>query len=232
MKSAKTSNNYWLLLVLLNSGFVQAGVYVVRPMMTYRTVDLGADPWLVGVVGATFALAPLLFAIPLGRWADRGRDGTSLFLGSVLLICINIAMLFMQSIPWLLVAMPILGIGHLLVMVGGQAMIANRSPDSNLEKNFGLLTFYASLGHAFGPLVAGFIADRGGIKVDTNAALMFSIGLFMLATVIVYQLKNGAENQRKSDSPAWGEVKEVLAVPTYKSAIFVAGAITAVVDVV
>ena len=75
MKAARTSDSRWLLLVLLNSGFIQAGVYVVRPMITYRAVDLGADAALVGLVGSAFALAPLLFAIVMGKWVDKGRDG-------------------------------------------------------------------------------------------------------------------------------------------------------------
>ena len=232
MKQNKTSSSRWLLLVLLNSGFIQAGVYVVRPMITYRSVDLGAEPWVVGLVGATFALAPLLFAILIGRWVDRGRDGFAMLLGSVILIVTSIALIFIQSIPLLMLAMPILGIGHLLVMVGGQSMIANRSPDSKLEKNFGLLTFYASLGHAVGPFVGGLLADRGGIEVDTVPAITFSTGLFIVGALLVVTLRHRGTVGHKEPVGSVSEIKAVLAAPTYKSAIFVAGAATAVVDVV
>ncbi|MFM2023826.1 MAG: hypothetical protein RIR89_1218, partial [Actinomycetota bacterium] len=232
MKQSKASSSRWLLLVLLNSGFVQAGVYVVRPMITYRSVDLGADPWLVGLVGATFALAPLLFAIVVGRWVDRGRDGLAMFLGSGTLIVTSIAVVFINDIPLLMIAMPFLGIGHLLVMVGGQSMIANRAADSVLERNFGLLTLYASMGHAVGPFVGGLLADRGGVEVDTVPAIIFATGLFIGATLVVFGLVSSKGTSKINESRSFSDVKSVLATPTYKSAIFVAGAITAVVDVV
>ena len=83
-------------------------------MITYRSVELGADSALVGAVGATFALAPLLFAIPIGRWVDRGRAGFALFAGAGISLLTAFSLLFINSIPLLMLAMPMLGIGHLL----------------------------------------------------------------------------------------------------------------------
>ena len=182
MMIKRASSDRWLLLVLLNSMFIQAAVYVVRPMITYRSVDLGADSVLVGFVGATFALAPLLFAIRIGRAVDRGRDGMALFLGAVVSIITTFSLLFINSIPLLMIAMPFLGIGHLLTMVGGQTMIANRSKNDKWVKNFGLLTFYASLGQAIGPFTGGVLADSGTTRVDTNSALLFALVLLVSNT--------------------------------------------------
>ncbi|NBU23185.1 MAG: MFS transporter, partial [Actinobacteria bacterium] len=182
MRLGSSSNSRWLLLVLLNSAFIQAGVYVVRPMVTYRAVDLGAAA-LVGIIGSAFAIAPLIFAIVMGKWVDRGRDGTALLIGSSISMLITIVLVWIESLPFLFIAMPLLGIGHLFAMLGGQTMIANRSPDPKYERNFGLLTFYASVGHAFGPFFGGLLADRGGIEVDVNAALWLAIVLFIGATL-------------------------------------------------
>ncbi|MEY3677830.1 MAG: hypothetical protein RL351_1057 [Actinomycetota bacterium] len=143
------------------------------------------------------------------------------------------ALLFIDAIPLLMIAMPMLGVGHLLCMVGGQTMIANRSESKLYEKNFGLFTFYASLGHAFGPLIGGWLADSGEARVDANAAFMFAIGMFALAVVSVLKLSTKKENQPVPEkTSAKVTAREVLAVPTFKSAIFVASATTAVIDVV
>lgn len=233
IKQLRSSGGLWLLLVLLNSGFIQAAVYVVRPMITYRTVELGAESSVVGAVGATFALAPLLFAIPMGRWVDRGRAGFALFLGAVVSTVTTIALLFINSIPLLMLAMPMLGIGHLLTMVGGQTLIGNRSADSKLEKNFGLLTFYASLGQAIGPFTGGILAETGTVKVDTNSAIAFAGVLFIFAVLTTIPLARGTKAEAaKVVGNAPGKVRAVLATPNFKSAIFVASAITAVIDVV
>jgi MFS family permease len=231
MKLSGASNSRWLLLVLLNSGFIQAGVYVVRPMITYRAVDLGADAVLVGLVGSAFAVAPLVFAILMGKWVDRGRAGTALVVGSAIALLVTLGLIFVETLPFLFIAMPLLGIGHLFAMLGGQTMIANRSADPKYERNFGLLTFYASVGHAIGPFFGGVLADRGGTEVDVNAALWFAIALFVGAVLSVVGLFPKTEMAKGDLNLNANAVRRVLSVKGYKSAIFVAGSSTAVVDV-
>jgi MFS family permease len=231
MKLFSASNSRWLLLVLLNSAFIQAGVYVVRPMITYRAVDLGADAVLVGLVGSAFAIAPLIFAIQMGKWVDRGRDGTALVVGSFLALVVTVGLIFFESLAFLFIAMPLLGIGHLFAMTGGQTMIAHRSPDPKYERNFGLLTFYASVGHAIGPFVGGVLADRGGIDVEVNSALWFAVALFVFAGFSVVALYRKNLRPRTNPEVNAGAVRRVFSVKGYKPAIFVAASSTAVVDV-
>lgn len=227
-----TGDNRWLLPVLLNSGFLQGAVYAVRPMVTYKSVDLGADPWLVGLVGATFALAPLIFAIQIGRWIDRGNAGRALFFGTLISLSATILLIFVEQVWLLMLSMPVLGIGHLLVMSGGQTMTGNRSQDKNYERNFGLLTFYASLGHALGPFLGGVLADRGGIDVDVDAAFMLAAGMFTLAALAVLPVYEKRSRSAKSEiNHERGSARAVFAIPGFKSAILVSGSITAVIDV-
>lgn len=232
MAKLAMSSSRWLLLILLNSAFIHAGVYVVRPMVSYRALELGADAVLVGFIGSAFAIAPLIFAIVMGKWVDRGRDGTALLIGSSVSMLVTIALVLVESLPFLFLAMPLLGIGHLFAMLGGQTMIANRSEDKKYEKNFGLLTFYASVGHAFGPFVGGILADRGGIEVEENSALIFAVVLFVLAALSVIPLAKKGKILQRDEQLSGSVVKKVLAVKGYKSAIFVAGSSTAVVDVI
>jgi MFS family permease len=232
MSKTKTGGSRWLPLVLLNSLLIQAGIYVVRPIITYKSVELGADAALVGLIGATFALAPLVLAIQVGRFVDKGRSGLALMAGSVILVLTTIALLFINSIFLLMLAMPALGMGHLLIMVGGQTLIANRSASAEYEKNFGLLTFYASAGHAIGPFVGGWLADSGEVTVNANAAFLFALALFVAAVIGTIALSTKKENPKPNKALEKAKVRQVLAIPTFKSAMFVASATTAVVDVV
>ena len=218
--------------MLLNSGFLQGAVYAVRPMVTYKSVDLGADPWLVGIVGATFAVAPLIFAIQIGRWIDKGNSGRALLFGTLISLLATISLIFVEDVWLLMLSMPILGIGHLLVMSGGQTMTGNRSLDKNYERNFGLLTFYASVGHALGPLLGGVLADRGGLAVDVDAAFMLAAGMFVVAAIVVLPLyEKRTKSEGKAEPVVKGSPKAVFAIPGFKSAILVSGSITAVIDV-
>lgn len=231
MVKARIGGSAWLLPILLNSGFLQGAVYVVRPMVTYKAVDLGADPWLVGIVGATFALAPLLFAIQIGRWVDKGKAGRALFYGTLISLSTTIALIFVENILFLMLAMPMLGIGHLLVMAGGQTMVGILSNQKDYEQNFGRLTFYASLGHAVGPFLGGVVADRGGLQVDVDAAFVLAAGMFVLAAASVLPVLNlPKETSTKADQPK-SKPGQVFSIKGFKSAIFVSGSITAVIDV-
>lgn len=233
MSNKTMSGSQWLPLIVFNTLMIQGGIYVVRPIVSYKALELGADAAMVGIIGATFALAPLIFAIQMGRAVDKGKSGLALLVGSIILAGTTLGLLFIDSIPLLMIAMPLLGIGHLLCMVGGQTMIANRSESKLYERNFGLFTFYASLGHAFGPLIGGWLADSGEERVNANAAFIFAIGMFFLAAASVLKLSTKRENQPVPEkTTAKITTREVLAVPTFKSAIFVASATTAVVDVV
>jgi len=233
MSKIRASGGLWLPLVVFNTLMIQGGIYVVRPIISYKALELGADAALVGIIGATFAIAPLIFAIRIGQAVDKGKSGLALLAGSIILALTTFSLLYIDSIPLLMVAMPALGIGHLLCMIGGQTMIANRSKSVNYERNFGLFTFYASLGHAFGPLIGGWLADTGEVRVDANAAFLFAIALFVMAIISVLSLSSRKENQPVPEkTTAKVRAREVLAVPTFKSAIFVASATTSVVDVV
>jgi MFS family permease len=228
-----TGSTKWLLLVLVNSLLIQGATYVVRPMVTYRMVEWGANAALIGFIGALYALAPLIFAIQLGRWVDRGRAGTALFVGSLVAILGSILILFSNEVTLLAFAMPLLGMGHLLTMVGGQTLIAKLSPDKSYERNFGLLTFYASLGQAVGPLIGGFLADQG-VKVDTGTPIAMAVGLFVLAAVaslpLIRRMAVSAEHSQQAGG--FAAVGSLLRTPNFKSALFVSASITAVVDVV
>ncbi|MEY4321352.1 MAG: hypothetical protein RL167_80 [Actinomycetota bacterium] len=231
-KLGRTSGGNWLLLVLLNSLFIQGGIYVVRPIVTYKSIELGADATWIGVIGAAWAVAPLILAIPIGRFVDKGKDGLALFAGASTLLLVSIAMPFINNVPLIMLAMTVMGLGHLLVMVGGQTMIANRSGSAKYERDFGLFTFYASLGHALGPLAGGWLADTGTGEINTAAPFWFSAVIFALGVTASISLANkstpkpaGQEDQAKV------KATEVLALPNFKVAIYTASASTSVVDV-
>ena len=231
MRFLSTSSSPWLLLVLLNSLLIQGATYIVRPMVTYRLVDLGAEASMVGVIGSMYALAPLLLAIQIGRWVDRGRAGSALFAGAVISTFGSIAILNSRDLVSLALAMPVLGLGHLLTMAGGQTLIAKLSADSDYEKNFGFLTFYASLGQAVGPFVGGYLADRG-VEIDTTAPIALAIGLFLVASLAALPLARKSSNPQVGPSLGqWHELGALFKTPSFLSAIYVSGAITAVVDV-
>lgn len=130
----------------------------MRPVTTYKLLDLGADGTIVGAVTALYALLPVLAALALGRLTDRLRSLRLLILGAGLVLALGAAGIALaQSIALVAVANTVLGLGHLVFTIGGQSAIARYSPPHLLDRGFGWFTAAFAFGQLAGPLVGGVL---------------------------------------------------------------------------
>ena len=76
-----------LLAVIIATAFVeQAVITVVRVTTTYRALELDLSLVWIGVVTAAYAVLPIGFGIPMGRFIDRGYDAVTTWIGGGLLV--------------------------------------------------------------------------------------------------------------------------------------------------
>src|SRR5918994_1756736 len=80
---ARRSPEAWLIRILLLSVVTTAVVQAVRPMASYKVLGIGGSVADVGLVAAAFGLLSLFFAVPIGRWVDRGGESRFILLGAV-----------------------------------------------------------------------------------------------------------------------------------------------------
>ena len=57
--------------LLLHSALIQAVTFLVRPAATYRALELDVPAFALGVLAASYAVFPLLLALPIGSLVDR-----------------------------------------------------------------------------------------------------------------------------------------------------------------
>lgn len=170
-----------LLLVLAHAVLIQAITYAVRPALSYAVLDAGGSPALLGVVSAAFAVPALLLALPAGRAVDRLGERPALMLGSIAVVCASIcAALAGPSIWVLFLATVLLGIGHLLSVIGEQAMLANNPGVGSTDSLFGLYAFAAALGQTLGPLL---LALPGGTPSTPPLTLVFLVSAGIAAVM-------------------------------------------------
>jgi MFS family permease len=212
----------------------QSAVYLVRPTTSYRLLGLGHGATAVGLVAAAYALLPLVLAIPLGRRADR-RHGARLLLFGCALETGGCAMLGITRSPVALgAASAIVGLGHLALALGSQAVIARESSDELHDQHFALLTAGVSVGQLIGPLLAGVLLGRGsdGALVSATTRAMFvAAGIAALATAFAAV----AERDRaEGDEVALAQptrVRTILGTRGVAPAIFASVAALAATDV-
>jgi len=180
------SSRIGFILVLSHAVLVQILTYAIRPTISYGILEAGGSPALLGVAAAAFALPSLALALPTGHILDRIGEKPGLIIGPLALIAAaGLALMGHASVPLLLLATVILGIGHLTCLVAQQTAVANRSSRARGDSLFGLYTFAASAGQTIGPLLLGL---PGGTPETPPIQLIFllctSIACVMLALAL------------------------------------------------
>jgi MFS family permease len=217
----------WRLLIA-HTVLVQTVTFLLRPATSYRALELGVTPAWLGVLSASFAVVPLLVALVVGRVTDRRGEGPTLVVGGalVLLSAAGFAVLG-SSVAALVGWSAVLGLGHLLSMVGGQSLAARLAPPEEHDTAFGRYTFAASLGQAIGP---GLVAALGGggtapdtVRIFAGAVVVAAV--FLGCAVGLRRSRSGARH-----ASAGGGFRAALQVPGLGRAILASLTVLAATD--
>ena len=224
----------WARRLLISSTFTQATMYVVRPFITYRAIEIDASATAIGLIGAIYALFPVLLALKFGSWVGRYGEGKFLVFGTFSLIASCASLIFTSNVISLAIATAFAGLSHLALMVGGQTMVALRAPKSEYNRLFGYYTFSASLGHTFGPVIAGILAGSlaNGMPKDSNRAFIFAILLSTIALIPTFTWRDSAPTVKAAEaqSNTWAAAKSMLARREISLAVFISMAISSTLD--
>src|SRR3954454_12611895 len=99
----------------------QTVVSILRVTTSYRAVELGLSVVWLGVITAIYAILPIIFAVQIGRFIDRGNDAKTAWIGGGLLVLANFGFALSPSLLPLL-STALLGIAHLLLVISQQVM--------------------------------------------------------------------------------------------------------------
>jgi len=223
----------WARPLLVSSTLTQATIYVLRPMITYRAIELDASTFQIGIVAALYALFPVLLALQFGSLVGKIGEGKFLIAGTISMALTGLALVFANSVFTLAIATAFAGISHLACMVGGQSMVALRAPRENYDKYFGYYTFSASLGHLVGPLIAALVAGSDGtLPKSTSNAFLLGFALCVIALIPVLKWRNEKPSvAAKSDTGTYSAAIALMKRPGILAAIYVSLAISSVADV-
>ncbi len=209
---------------------VQVITFVLRPTATYRAVELDVPAHWLGLLAASFAVLPLLLAVPAGHATDRHGERSVMVAGSaVVLLCALGFVTLGGSVVGLVVASVLLGLGHLCSVVGQQAMVANRTAPEGYDAAFGHYTFATSVGQAVGPGLIVFFGGDGTLP-DTGAIFAWTTAL----TVVLVALSLAQPNTRTHTfvrEALDGSVRDLLRKPGLLRALAVSCVVLAAVDI-
>ncbi|SDO68103.1 Predicted arabinose efflux permease, MFS family [Lentzea jiangxiensis] len=219
-----------LVLLLVHSVLAQAITFVLRPAVTYRAIELDVPGGWLGALAASFAVVPLLLAVPSGQATDRFGERRVMIAGALLMTVSAAVLLLAGSAPAGLAAgIVVLGTGHLLCVVGQQAAVANAAPPDRFDTAFGHYTFAASLGQALGP---GLIVLAGGGQAVPHTGALFAastgIGLVLTLSALFLRLPAVAAGARERED---GGMRTLVRLPGLPRALLVSCIVIAAVDI-
>ena len=221
----------WLPWLYGHTLLVQAITFVLRPTAVYRAIELDVPAHWLGALGASFAVVPLVLAVPSGHAADRFGERRVVVAGAVVTVVAAGAFVLLGDRVWgLLVASVLLGVGHLGAVVGQQALVANRTERSRYDTAFGHYTFAASAGQALGP---SLIVGLGGSQAipDTGAIFTSALVLAVVLVGLALPLPAPSSGERSRDAAAGGSVRSLLRRPGTLRALTVSCVVLAAVDI-
>lgn len=239
----------WITILTLASLTNQFSVNLVRPASTYKVDAMGGDAAVVGVVAATYALIPLVTAMPLGRLTQRLGSLSALMAGGLAIMAIGAGVIAASPAVWgIILGMAGLGFGQLVFTIGGQSAVSRVTGDATMDAGFGWFTAGVSAGQMLGPLAAGWIistADSGAEAART--AIDLSIWFGAAATIpavgvlLVIQLTTRGRpgTHHRSDWGRWAgtppaekaSVLQILRRPRVAAHVFASAGLLALTDI-
>lgn len=148
----------WLRRVLAISTLSTLSMNALRPMIAYRALALGAGPFEVGMIAASFSLLSVVVALPIGRLVDRFGAGRFEVGAMLLLVGASLAAVVADSLLALGAVATVMGLGQTVNLVAQQTTVANRGGRAGRDERYGMYTQAASIGQLIGPAIAGALA--------------------------------------------------------------------------
>lgn len=225
----------WLFWLLIAHMLGQGGTYLIRPMVSYRALDLGIDAAGLGFLSSAFSLTPLVVALWLGRQVDRRGELPFVFAGLGMMAVAGFGLAFVGGVLPLFLLFAGLGLGHLAQVVAAQGMVARGSDESSYDRRFSAFSFAGSIGQFVGPAIAGAIAGQGS-RDDVTRAILVG-GAILLAGLPITALirpptAEGSAGRRHGAAAPGSSMLALLRTPGVLRAILVSTTVLSAIDIV
>ena len=181
------------------------GYGVVVPVLPIYTKNLGVSDFQVGFLFATYAIALLLAAVPMGILSDRlGRKPFILF-GMFAMSGAFVFYAFANTYSMLVIARILDGLTAAATWSAGLALLGDRFEDSEMGEKIGYAIGAMAVGGIAGPLLGGVLSDAVGYR-----APFYAIAAACLAGGVAALFLKEDRGARRASVPAWRMLKTVL----------------------
>ncbi|MEI8032142.1 MAG: MFS transporter [Chlorobiaceae bacterium] len=181
-----------LLILLLTVLLDLIGFGIVLPLLPTYAKDLGANPFMIGMIAAIFSIMQFIFSPLWGKLSDRiGRRPVMLI--SIFITAISY-LVFSQatSIALLIFARGLSGIGSANI-AAAQAYITDVTDSKNRSGAMGMMGAAFGIGFIIGPILGGLLKHNYGIQMVGYVASSLIAFDFLLAVFLLPESNSKAK---------------------------------------
>jgi MFS family permease len=158
-------------LAVLNAVALKAS----KVLVALYAIELGANPFAIGVVISMYAVFPLLLAVYAGRVSDRLGVRLPMLFGSTGLSIGLLCPYLVPQLASLYVSAAIVGMSFVFFHVSVHNLVGSLGDAETRTRNFSTFSLGAALSGFLGPLFAGFSIDHMGHAPTYLYLSLFSI---------------------------------------------------------
>ncbi|MDG4798362.1 MFS transporter [Micromonospora sp. WMMD1082] len=232
-----------LLRILLITFLEQVSTTALRPMVSYRALEFGADPLGLGLVAAAFGLLSMVASLLGGSWVDRWAERRVSVAGALVMAAGCGMVLAADSVVLLALSQAAVGLGQSMVIIASQSLLARRNRGA--DGGYGVYAAVASAGQFIGPLAATVLATRlapglglagAGSGPTTGSQLVFagSVLAALLVGVVSATMPApapAAPGARPGHPPRRAVFASVLRLPLMRHAIVCSALLNSSADI-
>ena len=125
-----------------------------------------------------------LLSVPIGIWQDRIGKKRTLSIGILLTSVGLFVPIFGNTLPIILIAFSLLGIGNTIVQVSANPLLIDIVPSDKASSYMSFSQFLKSIGSMIGPFVAAVIGPKIAVLVgDTSGVGEWRYGLYLFGFI-------------------------------------------------
>ena len=190
-------------------------VLASRVLLTPLALDLGAQPFAIGLLATTFAVFPMLLSYLSGTLFDRFGSRLPLMFGSAVGGLAMLVPYFFSGLPAIFVAAAINGISVTFLFVCTQTLVGLISEPQKRAANFSNYSVIGTVASFLAPVLIGFAIDHSGYAVS----LLYIVAL-SFAPVVPLAIWGGRLPGGRSDDAPAGSIRDLLSDPGVRKVLF------------
>ena len=191
------------------------GVSVTFPLRLLYAQAHHATPVQIGILAASFLIAPLLSQIPMGWLVDRWGRVPMIVVALISHAIITLLYIVLNSPIDLIVLRFLEGVTVSALQPATAAYIADVTPEEHRSEAYGVLGAVLSSGMLIGPLVGGLIGQYGGFA----AAFVVNFVVEVIAVALIpgqlHEPVEHRERREKRPSVPWSRLFSIPLAGAY-----------------